>query len=302
MSEIWKKLKKFDENCRLSSSGKVIKTPPKKMMADEKGIEHFVDCPEISIPLKNINGRLRVYIDHNFHDVAKLVADNFLSQPENPEDYMLCFQDKNKLNVSSSNLFFKLKKKYQHVSKKWVYQFSLDRKKLIDTFPTAAEASRMTKVNYSSLNACLNGYLKRAGNYFWSYEEFPEPVIKNESIYMYDSEGTFLVKKFPDAETAAGCSLIRNSMPGLTAKKIDIAANNNSIVGHYLWTHIKVPAPTREKTVVQRDKVTNRYIDSYPSVKKASEDTGIPASNISAVCNGRLKSAGGFTWAFDELY
>jgi len=34
----------------------------------------------------------------------------------------------------------------------------------------------------------------------------------------------------------------------------------------------------------------------YPSVKEASEATGVPSSNISACCSGRLKSAGGYLW------
>lgn len=38
----------------------------------------------------------------------------------------------------------------------------------------------------------------------------------------------------------------------------------------------------------------------YKSLTEASKQTGIYLSNISACCNGRLKSAGGYVWRFYE--
>lgn len=38
----------------------------------------------------------------------------------------------------------------------------------------------------------------------------------------------------------------------------------------------------------------------YPSIKKASEATGIGHSNISNVCRKRGKTAGGYRWFYEE--
>ena len=38
----------------------------------------------------------------------------------------------------------------------------------------------------------------------------------------------------------------------------------------------------------------------YDSINEASRVTGVAASNISAVCNGKRKTAGGYRWEFDE--
>ncbi len=41
-----------------------------------------------------------------------------------------------------------------------------------------------------------------------------------------------------------------------------------------------------------------KYIKEYASLKDAEEETGIFKSNISKVCSGKLKSAGGFIWKY----
>lgn len=241
MRIIWKKLKDFKGNYQISSLGEVILTPKNIIILDN----HIINPPKINIPLKNIRGELHVFIDEKFRDVAILVADNFLPAPENSKNCMLCFRDGNKLNPAASNLFYKVINK----RKKRVWQFTLDRKKRLNSFPAATNASTLTNTVYSSLNACLNGHVKQAGGYYWSYDETPttDPSVKNKA------------------------------------------------------PHKKRGIHQRCKTVVQSDKITGRYLNSYPSAKIASERTGVPASNISAACNGKLKSAGNYLWKFDDL-
>ena len=41
--------------------------------------------------------------------------------------------------------------------------------------------------------------------------------------------------------------------------------------------------------------------DEYESALEASKATGIHQGNISACCNGRCKTAGGFKWAYKEV-
>ena len=52
-----------------------------------------------------------------------------------------------------------------------IYQYDLNTKKLIQSFENAAEASKKTKICSSSILKCCKGQRKKAGEYFWSYEE-----------------------------------------------------------------------------------------------------------------------------------
>lgn len=51
------------------------------------------------------------------------------------------------------------------------------------------------------------------------------------------------------------------------------------------------------KKVQQYDK-SNSLLNTYSSIKEASEITGINSSSICGCCKGRLKSAGGFVWKY----
>ena len=51
------------------------------------------------------------------------------------------------------------------------------------------------------------------------------------------------------------------------------------------------------KAVVQLDAAGN-VVDSYPSITDAAQKNGADSGNISAVCNGRRHTAGGYHWQF----
>ncbi len=53
------------------------------------------------------------------------------------------------------------------------------------------------------------------------------------------------------------------------------------------------------KTVYQYSK-DGDFIDKYYSIHKAERVSGVDDSNISAVCKGNRKSAGGFVWSFTK--
>ena len=53
--------------------------------------------------------------------------------------------------------------------------------------------------------------------------------------------------------------------------------------------------------VSQVDKVTEEILKVWDSAKKAAEELGIPATNITAVIKKRRKSAGGFKWKLSEI-
>lgn len=53
-----------------------------------------------------------------------------------------------------------------------------------------------------------------------------------------------------------------------------------------------------KKAVQMLDKVTKEVIETFESTNEAQRQTGIPQGNISRVCNGERKSAGGYGWRF----
>lgn len=52
------------------------------------------------------------------------------------------------------------------------------------------------------------------------------------------------------------------------------------------------------KPVYSYDKHTGMLVQEYVSIKDASEQTGLCASNISMCCNGHVKTAGKYIWSY----
>ncbi len=50
--------------------------------------------------------------------------------------------------------------------------------------------------------------------------------------------------------------------------------------------------------VLQKDKETGTLIAKYDSLGDAMQHTGVPTANISAVCKGKRKTAGGYKWEY----
>ena len=51
---------------------------------------------------------------------------------------------------------------------------------------------------------------------------------------------------------------------------------------------------------VSQYSLEGKFIKTYPSVREAERQTGINNTSISACCNGKRKTAGGFIWIFAE--
>lgn len=55
-----------------------------------------------------------------------------------------------------------------------------------------------------------------------------------------------------------------------------------------------------QKGVLMLDKNTSEILASFQSISEAYKATGIAISSISAVCNNKRNSAGGFRWRFNQ--
>ena len=60
-------------------------------------------------------------------------------------------------------------------------------------------------------------------------------------------------------------------------------------------TRIKRIAEKNFKKVIQLD-LNDNVLNEFESMKQAEQETGVFATSISACCNGKVKSAGGFKW------
>jgi hypothetical protein len=56
----------------------------------------------------------------------------------------------------------------------------------------------------------------------------------------------------------------------------------------------------KPKAVYRYDKKSGFFINSYDSIKAASEDTGICKSSISMCCKGYINTAGNYIWSFEK--
>lgn len=68
-------------------------------------------------------------------------------------------------------------------------------------------------------------------------------------------------------------------------------ARENAIHG----TRIKRFSEKCFKKVIQLD-LNDNVLNEFESIKQAGQETGVFATSISACCNGKRKSAGGFKW------
>ena len=64
-------------------------------------------------------------------------------------------------------------------------------------------------------------------------------------------------------------------------------------------TRIKRIAEKNFKKVIQLD-LNDNVLNTFESIKQAAQETGVFATSISACCNGRIKSSGGFKWRKNE--
>jgi hypothetical protein len=70
--------------------------------------------------------------------------------------------------------------------------------------------------------------------------------------------------------------------------KRDTGSSYNQIANH-----------KKRKSVIQYDKEGN-VLGRYESIKEASKETNTSPSGIGNVCNGWVKTAGGFIWRFEK--
>jgi len=201
--------------------------------------------------------------------------------------------------------------------KRRVAQYSLNGD-LIKQYNSIREAKKELNIkeNSSSITSCLKGIKhSTAYGYQWRYvDQYAEknipPIIIYEkkslqkAVLQYSLDGK-LIKRFDSAsgamrELGLGRSIM-HCCRGLT----------NTVYG-YQWKYeddeskiiqsIKVGEKRKSYNPVNQYSLDGNLIKQHESIKKAKEEFGASKKStlISAVCNGRQKTAYGYIWKYAE--
>lgn len=139
----------------------------------------------------------------------------------------------------------------------------------------------------------------------WFGRELPENIIEilSKSVIQLDKKGNFIAEYRSEAEA--------ERQTGINSAKISLCCNHKrSSAGGFMWlfkdeynpdnTAYRYIRQTTGRPVVQLS-LDGVFINKFPSMKVASEETGV-SYHIRDCCRYRRKSCGGFKWMFEDEY
>lgn len=175
----------------------------------------------------------------------------------------------------------------------------------IESFSTAAEASRITGTDDTGILLCCRGKRNSANGFLWSYEKFDKISPYKEKgtpIKQYDLDGNF-IKVYPSISIAAKDN-------NTTKTNISNCCNEKSFsTAGYRWSFLdKKPnnhARLGEHSSIKVDQYTldGMFIQTFNSCSEAanyitSEERKISKGQISDCCKKDNHSAAGYLWRF----
>ena len=123
---------------------------------------------------------------------------------------------------------------------------------------------------------------------------------KFEKIDQYDLNGIF-IKTWNSCMEIKKCLCIGNNQ----ISRVCRFARNRNTAGEYIW---KYHDDKRNNDMEKKNKITKYTINQinkkgeiikcWKSASEASRELNIIRSKISRVCNGKIDTAGGFTWKY----
>jgi len=181
----------------------------------------------------------------------------------------------------------------------------------ISTHFSITEAAKAYGISSSSISSACAGRIAHAGSMLWQFGDSKEKIEKLPTcndcnrVIQVDYVTGNIVHTFlnpSEASTQLGISLS------------DIIASckiKREQAGGFVWRYVSdiieglnTTFNIRNKKVYQIDKNTNEILNTFDNKKEASRSIGkqAAASNITAACNGRIKTAFGYKWRNAENY
>lgn len=176
---------------------------------------------------------------------------------------------------------------------------------LLNTFYRPIDACRYLashgiNVDSGNITACSNGKVKSVAGFIWryrmdSFDKYPLPKrIKKVNRYLIDGTYVDSFESCADAERKTGVD---------SSSINQCCLKHSTMAGGYIWAYdgdnINIDIKIKEKSV-DRYSLDFEYIDTFNSIEEASIKLGINRNCISATCNNKNKSGGGYIWRFSE--
>lgn len=326
--EIWKEIAGYEGLYEISSQGRVKRLA--HIVADTLGRKRPYEEKILSTRIGKKTGYPCINLSKDgvvkTWNVHTLIADAFIPNPHN----LPCVNhiDENRTNSVLSNLErcdYSYNNSYGDAKKKrkdslrnnlsgkhqTIYQFTKNGE-LVGVFDCGV-AQLEEKFGYL-IGDCLTGKSKSAKGYVFSYNSkflYKEdvPASHQKYVILIDENGNEIerYKSVSDAARKNGVERHRFSRKApvdgiitIDGKMFVVEQKENEFIpkGH------KGARPDLlgkgAKAVCQYTK-DGKFIQKHESIRKAAESIGVPKSapEISNCCNGKLKTARGFVWAYD---
>lgn len=198
-----------------------------------------------------------------------------------------------------------LKKRSISLSKRKIIQFSFDGN-IVNIYRNANVAGDINGFNSSNIFSCCEKLYgrKTCNGYIWMfYDDYKKYGINlndynmtknNKRVKQFNEDGV-LISTYESARIA-------EKETGISYKLISAVCNGSKKSAHgFIWrfendSFDKYNTKNQNSVKVDQYDKNGVFIKTYNSIKQVKEVLGI---NISAVINGRAKSAGGYYWCMN---
>lgn len=175
---------------------------------------------------------------------------------------------------------------------------------LLASYSSIAEAELETGCKSANIIECALKHYNTIGGFVWRYADDEEPleIVINRNykkVIQYSGSGE-KIQEYESVTSAANAT-------GISRNIIDSCARNKryNVKGGFVWRYENDPFfvekkdNPRKKKVIQYDLKGNK-IKQYSSVVEASKITGIWKENIASAARGKVKTAGGYIWRYEN--
>ncbi len=174
---------------------------------------------------------------------------------------------------------------------------------IIDRYDCIVDAVRKSNnfFNTSQISSCCNGKRKHHRQFIWKFDDGSD-VVKDDivlwkkSVIQYNLN-LIEINRFTSVKEASKESGILSGGIIRCCKGKDITS------GGFIWKYdddskIFKKEDKQKKSVIQFN-MNLIQLNIFESLTEAGNKTGINLKNISACCNGKCKTSGGFIWKFE---